>query len=72
MQERLTERVADWLNRQLRPQGVGVLIEAEHTCMSLRGVQAIGASTVTSTMLGTLRRDVRSRREFLAIVRGRP
>jgi len=72
VQERLTERVADWLNRQLRPQGVGVLIEAEHTCMSLRGVQAIGASTVTSTMLGTLRRDVRSRREFLAIVRGRP
>ena len=72
VQERLTKKVADWLNLQLQPQGVGVVIEAEHTCMSLRGVQAIGASTVTSTMLGTLRRDVRSRQEFLAIVRGRP
>jgi GTP cyclohydrolase I len=72
VQERLTKQVADWLDLQLQPQGVGVVIEAEHTCMSLRGVQAIGASTVTSTMLGTLRRDVRSRQEFLAIVRGRP
>jgi len=72
VQERLTKQVADWLNLQLQPQGVGVVIEAEHTCMSLRGVQAVGASTVTSTMLGTLRRDVRSRQEFLAIVRGRP
>ena len=72
VQERLTKQVADWLNLQLQPQGVGVVIEAEHACMSLRGVQAIGASTVTSTMLGTLRRDVRSRQEFLAIARGRP
>ncbi|WP_328475272.1 GTP cyclohydrolase I FolE [Actinoplanes sp. NBC_00393] len=70
VQERLTKQVAGWLDEQLHPQGVGVLLEAEHTCMSLRGVQAIGSSTVTSTMLGTLRRDVRSRQEFLAIVRG--
>jgi GTP cyclohydrolase I len=72
VQERLTRQVADWLDRHLRPQGVGVVIEAEHTCMSLRGVRAIGSSTVTSSMLGTLRRDVRSRQEFLAIVRGTP
>jgi len=72
VQERLTKQVADWLNDHLGPQGVGVVIEAEHTCMSLRGVRAIGSSTVTSSMLGSLRRDVRSRQEFLAVVRGRP
>ena len=53
------------------PTDGGVVIEAEHTCMSLRGVQAIGSSTVTSSMLGSLRRDMRSRQEFLAVVRGR-
>jgi GTP cyclohydrolase I len=67
VQERLTKQVADWLAEQLAPRGVGVVIEAEHTCMTLRGVQAIGASTVTSTLLGTLRDDARSRQEFLAL-----
>jgi len=71
VQERLTKQIADWLDRELRPKGVGVLIEAEHTCMSLRGVQAIGANTVTSAVLGTLRADVRSRQEFLAMARNR-
>jgi GTP cyclohydrolase I len=65
VQERLTKQVADWLHTRLRPRGVGVVIEAEHMCMSLRGVQAIGARTVTSTLLGTLRDDARSRAEFL-------
>ncbi|MFE4957672.1 GTP cyclohydrolase I FolE [Streptomyces sp. NPDC056653] len=67
VQERLTKQVADWLQTQLEPKGVGVVIEAEHTCMTLRGVQATGASTLTSTLLGTLRSDARSRSEFLAL-----
>jgi GTP cyclohydrolase IA len=64
VQERLTKQIADWLEEQLEPRGVGVVIAAEHTCMTLRGVQAIGSSTVTSTLLGTLRADGRSRQEF--------
>ncbi|WP_203654893.1 GTP cyclohydrolase I FolE [Actinocatenispora rupis] len=65
VQERLTKQVADWLDEQLRPKGVGVVIDAEHTCMTLRGVRAAGATTLTSTLLGTLRSDPRSRQEFL-------
>jgi GTP cyclohydrolase IA len=68
VQERLTKQVADWLQDHLQPKGVGVVIEAEHTCMTLRGVKATGSSTVTSTLLGTLRSDVRSRQEFLATI----
>ncbi|MFD5094160.1 GTP cyclohydrolase I FolE [Amycolatopsis thailandensis] len=67
VQERLTKQVADWLDEQLQPRGVGVVIEAEHSCMTLRGVQAVGSSTVTSTLLGTLREDARSRQEFFAL-----
>jgi GTP cyclohydrolase I len=67
VQERLTKQVADWLADQLAPKGVGVVVEAEHSCMTLRGVQATGSSTVTSSLLGTLRTDARSRQEFLAL-----
>jgi GTP cyclohydrolase I len=67
VQERLTKQIADLLAERLRPQGVGVVIEAEHSCMTLRGVQAAGSSTVTSTLLGTLRSDARSRQEFFAL-----
>ena len=67
VQERLTKQVADWLSDQLHPKGVGVVVEAEHTCMTMRGVQALGSSTVTSTLLGTLRDDPRSRQEFFAL-----
>ncbi|MER7013505.1 GTP cyclohydrolase I FolE [Saccharopolyspora sp. NPDC000359] len=67
VQERLTKQVADWLCEHLQPKGVGVVIEAEHTCMTLRGVQATGSNTVTSTLLGTLRQDARSRQEFFAL-----
>ena len=70
MQERLTEQVADWLQEQLQPEGVGVVLEAEHLCMSLRGVQKPGARTVTSALHGVLRDDPRTRQEFLALVRG--
>jgi GTP cyclohydrolase IA len=68
-QERLTQQIAEHLDRQLAPRGVGVVIEAEHTCMSLRGVRAAGTRTVTSALLGTLRTDPASRSEFLSLTR---
>jgi GTP cyclohydrolase I len=66
-QERLTMQVARCLDANLRPRGVGVVLEAEHTCMTQRGVRALGATTVTSALLGTLRTDARSRAEFFAL-----
>jgi GTP cyclohydrolase I len=69
VQERLTKQVADWLQDHLDPKGVGVVLEADHTCMTLRGVQAPGARTVTSTLLGILRDDRRSRDEFFSLAR---
>src|SRR6266851_3625679 len=66
-QERLTMQVAKCLDANLRPRGVGVVLEAEHTCMTQRGVRARGAITVTSALLGTLRSDPRSRAEFFAL-----
>ncbi len=69
VQERLTQQVADWLQENLAPRGVGVVIEAEHLCMSLRGVRARGARTTTSALHGLLREDPRSRLEFLALTR---
>ncbi|AEF36460.1 GTP cyclohydrolase I FolE [Mycolicibacter sinensis] len=67
VQERLTKQVADWLTDHLQPRAVGVVIRAEHTCMTLRGVHAGGSTTVTSTLSGTLRSDDRSRREFFSL-----
>lgn len=67
VQERLTTQVANWLQEHLEPKGVGVVIQAEHCCMTLRGVQATGSTTLTSTLLGRLRTDARSRSEFLAL-----
>jgi GTP cyclohydrolase I len=67
VQERLTAQVADWLQAHLAPKGVGVVLEAEHLCMSVRGVQAAGARTVTSALHGLLRSDPRSRQEFFAL-----
>jgi GTP cyclohydrolase IA len=69
-QERLTKRIADHLQDQLQAPGVGVVIEAEHTCMSLRGARAVGARTTTSALFGQLRDDPRSRAEFLALTKG--
>lgn len=66
-QERLTRQVALWLEGHLQPTAVGVVVRAEHSCMTLRGVQATGSSTVTSSLLGGLRTDQRSRQEFLAL-----
>ena len=67
IQERLTKQVAQWLETQLQPKGVGVVLEAEHLCMSLRGAQAHGSVTVTSALQGLLRDDPRSRAEFFAL-----
>ncbi|MEA2156740.1 MAG: cyclohydrolase [Solirubrobacteraceae bacterium] len=69
LQERLTMQVAECLQEQLAPKGVGVVLEAEHLCMSLRGVQKAGARTTTSALLGLLRDDARTRQEFLSLVR---
>lgn len=66
-QERLTKQVADCLAQRLRPRGTGVVLAAEHSCMTLRGVRALGATTVTSALLGSLRADARSRAEFFAL-----
>ncbi|MEV6878722.1 GTP cyclohydrolase I FolE [Amycolatopsis sp. NPDC051128] len=67
VQERLTKQVADWLQEHLAPKGVGVVIEAEHLCMSLRGVRANGALTVTSSLHGLLREEPKTRQEFFAL-----
>jgi GTP cyclohydrolase IA len=67
IQERLTTQIAGWLQRELQAKGVGVVLEAEHLCMSLRGVQKLGAKTVTSALRGLVRDDARTRQEFLAL-----
>ena len=67
VQERLTKQVATWLQDHLEPRGVGVVLEAEHMCMSIRGVRATGAKTVTSALYGSLRNDPRTRQEFLSL-----
>jgi GTP cyclohydrolase IA len=67
VQERLTQQIADRLHHDLQHKGIGVVIEAEHLCMSLRGVRATGSRTVTSALHGLLREDARSRQEFFAL-----
>jgi len=69
VQERLTMQVAGWLEETLRPRGVGVVLEAEHACMTLRGVRKPGTRAVTSALRGRLRDDARTRNEFLTLVR---
>jgi len=65
VQERLTTQVADCLESRLAPKGVGVVVEAEHLCMAMRGVRAPGTRVVTSALRGRLRSDARTRAEFL-------
>jgi GTP cyclohydrolase I len=67
VQERMTSQVAYWLDEHLAPKGVGVVIEAEHLCVSLRGVRAGGSRMVTSALHGLVRHDERTRAEFLAM-----
>lgn len=68
VQERLTQQVADWLQEHVTPRGVGVVVEAEHLCMTMRGVGAAGATTVTSALHGELRSDAASRAEFFTLI----
>ena len=69
IQEKLTREVAEALNSALEPKGVGVVVEARHLCMEMRGVQKPGGHMMTSCMLGTFRKDPRTRAEFLDLVR---
>src|SRR6188472_550308 len=69
IQERMTTQIARWLEDELAPKGVGVVLEAEHLCMSLRGVQKAGTRTVTSALHGLIRDDPRTRQEFLALTK---
>lgn len=71
LQERLTTQIADFLAERLEPRGVGVVLEAEHMCMTLRGVHKPGARTVTSALRGLVRDDARTRDEFLSLATGR-
>ncbi len=68
LQERLTVQIADRLEQDLRPRGVGVVISAEHMCMTIRGVRKPGARTVTSALRGSLRDDARTRQELFSLV----
>jgi GTP cyclohydrolase IA len=71
LQERITAEVADTLERVLRPRGVIVQIEAEHFCMTMRGVRKPGAVTVTSAVRGLMREDARTRAEAMTLINGR-
>lgn len=70
VQERLTQQIAQTLFDKLQPVGVMVVVEAEHTCMTLRGVKKPGAITITSAVLGGFRKDPRTRAEAMALIKG--
>lgn len=70
LQERLTKQIAETLFEELDPLGVMVVMEAEHTCMTLRGVKKPGAKTVTSAVLGGFRKDPRTRSEAMSLIKG--
>jgi GTP cyclohydrolase IA len=67
VQERMTVQIAGWIEDELQPRGVGVVLDAEHFCMTIRGVQKPGARTTTSALRGHVRNDPRTRQEFLAL-----
>ena len=68
VQERLTQQIAEAVEEAIAPQGVGVLIEAQHLCMMMRGVEKQSSSTVTSSMLGVFKTQLQTRNEFLSLV----
>lgn len=68
VQERLTHDIADFINENLKPKGVAVIIEAEHTCMNIRGAKASGSITQTSALRGSMRSDARTRAEALSLL----
>jgi GTP cyclohydrolase I len=69
LQERLVRQIATALTEILEPQGVGVVMEGEHLCMAMRGVEKVGTSTITSSMQGVFRDDPKTRDEFLTLIR---
>lgn len=71
LQERLTAQLADFLEAELNPQGVAVIIEAEHLCMTMRGIRAAGAKTQTSALRGRMKADARTRTETLSLLTGK-
>ena len=72
VQERMTSQIADIITEELRPQGVAVVCEAVHTCMTMRGVKKPGTTVVTSAMRGGFRKFVSTRTEVLALIFGKP
>jgi GTP cyclohydrolase I len=68
LQERMTVQIADWMEEHLKPGGVGVVLSAEHMCMTIRGVRKPGSRTVTSALRGSLRDDARTRQELFSLV----
>lgn len=68
VQERLTQQIAELLEEKLNPSGVGVVLEARHLCMEMRGARSANSPTVTSAMLGAFRKDARTRDEFLTLI----
>ncbi|MGE0814458.1 MAG: GTP cyclohydrolase I FolE [Vicinamibacterales bacterium] len=71
LQERMTSQIAETIRDQVQPLGVGVVCEGTHLCMAMRGVETQHATAVTSAMLGAFQDDVRTRTEFLQLIRGR-
>jgi GTP cyclohydrolase I len=71
IQERLTTQIAEAIQNTIEPQGVGVVVEARHLCMMMRGVEKQHSSAVTSSMLGSFRNEVETRTEFLSLIRQR-
>ncbi|HTR22751.1 MAG TPA: GTP cyclohydrolase I FolE [Terriglobales bacterium] len=72
IQERLTTQIAETIQKTIEPQGVGVVIEARHLCMMMRGIEKQHSSAVTSSMLGCFRDEEQTRQEFLSLIRQRP
>jgi len=71
VQERLTTQIAESIQKAIEPQGVGVVIEARHLCMMMRGVEKQHSAAVTSSMLGSFRTEQETREEFLSLIRHR-
>ena len=70
LQERLTAQIADFIENSMNPKGVAVVVEAEHLCMTMRGIRAAGSKTQTSALRGSIRKDARTRAEVMALLGG--
>ena len=68
LQERLTAQIADFIEKEMQPQGVAVVVEAEHLCMTMRGIRAAGSKTQTSALRGTMKKDARTRAEVMTLL----